>query len=83
MPSELVVGRLVVKKTHRHLGLGRSLMARAIAACSARFPEEAICIDAQRYLEPFYKTLGFETISGMFILDGIEHVKMRRPKDVR
>ena len=41
-------------------------------------------LDAQAYLETWYASMGFETVGGMFLEAGIEHVAMvLRPDGTR
>ena len=77
--DEASIGRVVTAPEHRGGGLGRVLMERAIVQCEALHPG-AIRIGAQRYLERFYASLGFRTVSEPYDEDGIEHVTMLRPR---
>jgi ElaA protein len=42
------------------------------------YPDSAIRISAQHYLEQFYAGFGFKTISAPYDEDGIAHVEMVR-----
>ncbi|MES3033113.1 MAG: GNAT family N-acetyltransferase [Gemmatimonadota bacterium] len=75
--AEPSIGRVVTAPEHRRGGLGRVLMERAIVECGQRYPGP-IRIGAQRYLERFYESLGFRTVSEPYDEDGIEHVTMLR-----
>lgn len=57
-------------------GLGTLIMERGVEAARKRFGARAIIIDAQKHAEGFYKKLGFVTVSGEFLEEGIVHVKM-------
>ncbi len=70
------IGRVITLKSHRRIGLGRELMQRGIEFTEKTFPKQGIRISAQKYLEHFYKSLGFETVSGIYLEDGIKHVEM-------
>ncbi len=70
------IGRLVVRKDARGKGLGRKMMLEAISRCRRRWPKQTIRIQAQQYLEGFYASLGFETISEPYDEDRIMHVDM-------
>jgi ElaA protein len=74
------IGRVVTAPEHRHGGEGRALMHAAIRECTRLYPDSAIRIGAQRYLERFYGSLGFTTVSEPYDEDGIEHVTMLRPR---
>ncbi len=75
--AEPSIGRVVTAPEHRGEGLGRLLMERAMVECSQLYPGP-IRIGAQRYLERFYGSLGFRTVSEPYDEDGIEHVTMLR-----
>lgn len=69
--EEASIGRVVVKESHRGLALGRKMMLAAV-----EYLNEPIRISAQEYLVDFYKSLGFEKTSQMYLEDGIPHVEM-------
>lgn len=73
---EVAIGRVVTKITHRRKGLAREMMQKAIGYIEGELHESAIKISAQKYLLEFYKSLGFEVISEVYLEDGIEHVEM-------
>ncbi|ATG55241.1 GNAT family N-acetyltransferase [Brachybacterium ginsengisoli] len=74
------IGRVAVRADHRRGGHGRALMEAAIAHIAQTAPAAEVHIDAQAYLEQWYASMGFETVSEMFWEAGIEHVAMvRRP----
>lgn len=75
---EACIGRVVSAPSTRRTGLGRALMAEAIARLHAAHGPVAIRISAQRYLERFYGELGFVTTSPEYLEDGIPHVEMVR-----
>jgi ElaA protein len=74
------IGRVVTAPEHRRSGEGWLLMEQAIRECERLYPGSDIWIGAQRYLEQFYGSLGFVTVSEPYDEDGIEHVTMRRPR---
>jgi ElaA protein len=77
--EEASIGRVVTAPEYRGRGAGRVLMDRALEDCRRLYPSSAIRIGAQRYLERFYASLGFVTVSDPYDEDGIEHVTMLRP----
>ncbi len=79
--AESAIGRIVVALAARGSGLGRELVRRGIAHNLQRWPAQDIRINAQSYLERFYRELGFTVDSDHYDLDGIPHVEMlyRRP----
>ena len=70
------IGRIITTKEFRGSGLGRELVAKAIARTRQRYPGEPIRISAQKYLEKFYGDFGFATVSEPYLEDGIPHVEM-------
>lgn len=76
--AEPSIGRVLTIPTQRGLGLGRALMVEGLARCDAAWPGRSIRIAAQQRLEPFYSTLGFRSVTAVYIEDGIAHVDMVR-----
>jgi ElaA protein len=72
--AEVSIGRVVIAPEARRTGLGRELMQRGCAAAGS----VAIRIGAQAYLQRFYTDLGFETVSDLYVEDGIPHYEMLR-----
>jgi len=75
---EASVGRVLTTRAGRAKGLGRALMERALAQCAQRYPESGVRISAQQYLRAFYSSLGFKTVRGPYLEDGIPHIEMLR-----
>jgi ElaA protein len=70
------IGRLCTARSVRGHHLGRQLMDAVLAEVG-----DGECIaDAQSYLVDFYTDFGFVAEGDAYICDGIEHVRMRRPK---
>jgi ElaA protein len=74
--AEPSIGRVLTTKNFRRTGLGRMLMAEALARTEALHPGQPIRIGAQQRLEKFYEDFGFCTVSDTYIEDGIPHVEM-------
>lgn len=72
--AEQSIGRVITAPEARGTGLGRELMQRGIAACTAG----PIRIGAQAHLEKFYGSLGFVRASDVYDEDGIPHIEMVR-----
>jgi ElaA protein len=70
------IGRVFTKQTHRQLGLGKSLMQKAIQHCHELYPDTKIKISAQSYLLKFYTEIGFEAIGEEYLEDDIPHQAM-------
>lgn len=79
--DEPSIGRVLTVEPFRRVGLGRPLMKEGLRKATALYPGNAVRIGAQIRLERFYQSLGFHTVSEMYIEDGIEHVQMLRPAD--
>ena len=74
--AEPSLGRVVTSPDARKLGLGRALMIEGLARARARFGAVPVRIGAQKYLEHFYRSLGFVRASDDYVEDGIPHVEM-------
>ncbi len=74
--EEASIGRVVIKSSHRGKGLGRPMMERAIQYITTEWNEKKIKIGAQAHLEKFYKSLGFEPVSEVYLEDDIPHLDM-------
>ncbi|WP_269580931.1 GNAT family N-acetyltransferase [Roseibium sp. Sym1] len=73
------IGRVVIAPEARGSGLGRAMMQAGIDKAREMAPGCRIHVRAQAYLEDFYCSLGFETVSEAFVEDGIPHIDMIRP----
>jgi ElaA protein len=76
--AEASIGRVLTTAPFRGTGVGRALVARALARLDALHPARGARISAQAYLERFYASFGFETVSAPYLEDGIPHVEMLR-----
>ncbi len=76
--DEMSIGRVVNARFARGTGIGRELMHHGIKLAERQYPGHRIKIGAQRYLEKFYGSFGFVTVSEPYDEDGIIHVKMLR-----
>ncbi|MEJ8474720.1 GNAT family N-acetyltransferase [Roseibium algae] len=70
------IGRVVIAQAYRGRGLGQQLMEAGIARSNEAAPEAQIDLSAQAHLEPFYKRLGFQTVSDVYLEDDIPHLDM-------
>ena len=73
------IGRVMTLGKFRNLKIGRSLMIEAIRFTEQQFPEVGIKIGAQIYLQHFYESLEFATVSEPYDEDGIPHIDMVKP----
>jgi ElaA protein len=76
--EEASIGRVITVGAGRGIGLGRELVARAIAAVDQVWPGGAIRISAQTRLERFYAGFGFVAVGPPYLEDGIDHTEMLR-----
>ena len=76
--AEMSLGRVVSSPSARRTGIGRQLLEQGIAHAEGLHPGHRIRIGAQQYLERFYASFGFETVSAPYLEDGIAHVEMLR-----
>ena len=76
--TEMSLGRVLSSKAARGSGIGRELLEQGIAHAERLHPGHRIRIGAQRYLEKFYTSFGFVTISEPYDEDGIMHIDMLR-----
>jgi len=76
--DEMSLGRVVTTPAARGSGAGRALLDQGIAHAEALHPGHRIRIGAQQYLERFYASFGFQTVSAPYDEDGIMHIDMLR-----
>lgn len=76
--AEASLGRVMTTAAGRGQGLGKVLLQRGIAAADAIYPGQPLRISAQHYLERFYQSFGFVTVSPIYPEDSIPHVAMLR-----
>jgi ElaA protein len=75
---ERSIGRIITSQAFRGTGLGRQLVAYALARLDAAFPAEPVRIGAQARLKLFYESFGFQQASEVYMEDGIPHIEMLR-----
>lgn len=76
--DDSAIGRVVVAPAARGRKIGHTLIQQGINACEQRWPDKAIHMGAQVYLQQFYRQYGFTSVSEPFLEDGIPHIGMRR-----
>ncbi len=79
--DEPSIGRVVTPSATRRQGWGKLLLAEGVRRVEAQYPNAAIRISAQQYLERFYQSFGFRTVSTPYDEDGIPHIEMLRPAE--
>ncbi|MGL4997367.1 GNAT family N-acetyltransferase [Cetobacterium sp.] len=69
-------GRVLVRKEFRKSNLGRKIVKAAIDYLFNVKNLDSITIGGQHYLESFYHSFGFKTISDIYLEDNIPHIDM-------
>ena len=70
------IGRVVVVKSERGKDLGKKIMFESIKYIKENLEEEKIELSAQKYLDKFYRDLGFYSVGEGYLEDGIPHQRM-------
>ena len=70
------IDRVVVLKKNRGNDLGKKIMIDSIEYIKQNIKGEKIELSAQKYLDKFYKDLGFYKIGEDYLEDGIPHQRM-------
>ncbi|MDE2428643.1 MAG: GNAT family N-acetyltransferase [Burkholderiales bacterium] len=73
---EPALGRVLSTSDWRGNGTGKQLIANGIKALRAIYPGQPVRIGAQAYLEKFYGSFGFVTVSDVYLEDDIPHIEM-------
>ena len=74
---QAAIGRVVTHANYRRLGMGKTLMEKAIALTCDIYKTTHIYISAQLYLLHFYQNLGFIAVGESYLEDGIPHIQMQ------
>ncbi|MFZ6675029.1 GNAT family N-acetyltransferase [Undibacterium sp. Xuan67W] len=77
--TEASLGRVITTKNFRGSGAGKELITQGLLHLEKHYPQQPVRIGAQAYLEKFYGSFGFVTVSEMYLEDDIPHVEMLRP----
>ncbi|WP_048000605.1 GNAT family N-acetyltransferase [Lactiplantibacillus herbarum] len=71
------IGRVVTNPEARGQGNGQQLLRQAIEQIQVLWPDTAqINIQAQHYLDRFYRSFGFQPVSAIYLEDDIPHQDM-------
>ncbi len=73
------IGRLLTHEKARAEGVGRQLLRQGLIHTERTYPDYPVHVSAQLYLEPFYHSCGFDSVSKPYDEDGIIHIDMVRP----
>ncbi len=74
--EEPSIGRVLVGKAARGVGLGRELISRCLKKCETQYSQQSVRISAQVYLTAFYQSFGFESFGEPYDDGGIAHIGM-------
>ena len=77
-----VLGRILVSKKYRNLGLGIDLMNQVLEFLSYDKSNYSLEMSAQTYLINFYKKFNFKTEGDEYLDAGVPHVKMIKKNDL-
>ena len=72
--GEVHIGRVISKE--RRKGYATLILKEAIRVAEENYQARKIVIEAQSYAKSLYAKVGFVEDSEIYLLDGIEHVKM-------
>ena len=70
------IGRVVVVKRERGKDLGKKIMFESINYIKENLGAKKIELSAQKYLDKFYRDLGFYASGEEYLEDGIPHQRM-------
>lgn len=76
--EEASLGRVLTGTAHRGRGLGQELLKRGLAHANGFWPDAALRIGAQAYLQKLYESAGFAKVGEPYDEDGIPHIEMVR-----
>lgn len=76
---EPAIGRVLTFGIGRGIGLGRTLVQKAVAQTEAAYPGLGIRLSAQSHLQNLYRAEGFEAAGEVYLDVGIPHIEMCRP----
>ncbi|WP_202077638.1 GNAT family N-acetyltransferase [Caldalkalibacillus salinus] len=74
--DEASIGRVIVNKKYRGKGLAKDMLRQALDMIHYKLDAKRVKIQAQQYLQHFYASFGFKSVSDMYLEDGIPHVDM-------
>jgi ElaA protein len=74
--EHMSIGRVLTVERFRGNQYARQIMTRSIEEIYSRYPSKDIKIGAQAYLIDFYQSLGFESVSDIYLEDDIPHIDM-------
>lgn len=76
LEQHVKVGRVATAAVYRGQGIGGEVMRRCCEVAQSRFSDSEVWLDAQLHAVDFYRFLGFQVVSDVFMEAGIEHIRM-------
>ena len=76
LEQHVKVGRVATAVAYRGQGIGGEVMRRCCEVAQSRFSDSEVWLDAQLHAVDFYRFLGFQVVSDVFMEAGIEHIRM-------
>ncbi|MFM9923307.1 GNAT family N-acetyltransferase [Variovorax sp. H27-G14] len=76
--EEASLGRVLTGREYRGQGLGQELLNKGLVQANMLWPDTALRIGAQAYLQKLYASAGFATVGEPYDEDGIPHIEMVR-----
>ncbi len=74
--EEAIIGRVLTLQHKK--GTGSRLMEKSMDEIKKYFKVKKICVHAQKQAEKFYEKMGFKTVSGEYLEEGVVHVTMEK-----
>lgn len=71
------IGRVIVHPEARGRGLAKQLMTECMEYILSEWQAKEIQLQGQVYLQEFYQSFGFQSVSEAYDEDGIPHVDMK------
>ncbi len=72
-----LLARIALLRSHRGKGLGK-LMLRHLESVAKHAGLRTIYVEPHAHLEPFFRSLGYETVPGRVELGGRQLIRLRR-----
>ena len=76
--EEASIGRVLTASGYRGQGIGQELLNQGLLQAGKLWPDAALRIGAQAYLQKLYESAGFAKVGEPYDEDGIPHIEMVR-----
>ena len=81
--DEPSIDRLLTAQSVRRTGVGKTLLNKCLMLIQKEYQGQAVRISVQLYLHQFYSQFGFKKVSEPYDEDGIPHIEMLKPGNLR